>query len=118
MIYIDNRSDEEVTAQLAYELNSLLGLWQPQKEINRTDAHDLDGEPFQVHTCEVFDRPYVYETAFASKKYNDGDWIIIDHCNDPQIAETKHKMWAEYFITNAPNHITDDWSTVVYLRDE
>ena len=122
MMYIDNRSDEEVMAQTMYDLNSIICnpeiFLKERKEINNTSSNDLEGVPFTVHTTEVFDRPYTYETAFKSEKYNDGDWIIIDHCDDEDIAEIKHKMWVEYFITNAPNHITDDWTTVVYLRDE
>jgi len=74
-----------------------------------------------VDTCEVHDQPnpYNFETAILHRRYNNGEWIIVELYEIEAKAILGHNKWVKTMVSdNLPGQLTDvSKITVCKLKD-
>lgn len=53
-------------------------------------------DDYTIDTCEVYDRPYRYETAISHTHFNEGRWIVVGSAKDRKAAQMVHDYWVHY----------------------
>jgi len=63
-----------------------------------------------VDTCEVYDQPspYNFETAILYRRYNNGEWIIVELYGIEAEAILGHNKWVKTMASNdLPEQLVD-----------
>lgn len=50
---------------------------------------------YHIDTCAVDDRDWLWETAICHKRFNSGDWIVVQGYDTKEKAKAGHNMWIE-----------------------
>lgn len=83
----------------------------------KVDRYEKDG--LIVSTSKVTDSDSPYETAIHHKRYNSGEWVIVQMYENIEDAKVGHKEWVKKMTSkNLPDEIKDvSTSTFAKLCD-
>ena len=103
------------------ELNGLLNLQKIFKMEGTYDQRKVDnwkGKGVVIDTAEVADYPESpFETGIKSKKFNSGNWVIVERYLTKEIAESGHKRWVQTVeLSGLPDNLTDVNTDEVYTK--
>lgn len=93
-----------------FAMFSMMGNYEERKVKN-----DECGK-FTLDTCEVYDRPWKYETAVEHEDFNNGDWIILEGTDTRKAALEAHEKWLEK-LKSGVDSLEDCYEKVTYKRE-
>ena len=72
---------------------------------------------FTLDTARVTDRNWIYETAVAHSRFNNGDWIILDGCGSKEEAVEMHNKWLNKLQNEDITELTDYYTDEVFRKE-